>query len=91
MNEAGEREKTVEIMISDVGDMHIVLRPRLPFLVEGYRIQKKQIELFGEGERLGLTIPEDLVSEVLEADQALVTEFARTGAAPVRETDILKQ
>jgi hypothetical protein len=91
MSDAGEREKTVEIMISDVGEMHIVLRPRLPFLVEGYRILEKQIELFGEGERLGLEIPEELVTEALEADQALVTEFPRTGAMPVRETDILKQ
>lgn len=91
MSDAGEREKTVEIMISDVGEMHIVLRPRLPFLVEGYRIQQKQIELFGEGERLGLDIPDDMVSEANEAEQALVTEFGRTGANPVRETDILKQ
>jgi len=91
MNDSGEREKTVEIMISDVGEMHIVLRPRLPFLVEGYRILEKQIELFGEGERLGLDIPEELVTEASEVDQALVTEFARSGALPVRETDILKQ
>ncbi len=90
MSDQGERDKTIEIMISEVGEMHIILRPRLPFLVEGYRIHEKQIELFGEGERLGLDIPEDMVSEALEIEQALVTEFGRTGSDPVRETDILK-
>lgn len=91
MIEAGERDKTIEILVSDVGEMRIVLRPRLPFQVEGYRMRGASLELFGQGEKVTLDVPEDLVGEAAELDQALVLEFARTGEDPVRETDILRQ
>jgi hypothetical protein len=85
-----DRDKTVEILVSDVGEMKIVLRPRLPFIAEGYRLQDGHIELFGQGEKLPLDVPEDLRAEVADIDQALLLEFGRTGAAPERETDILR-
>jgi hypothetical protein len=83
-------EKTIEIIVSEVGELTIVLRPALPFEADGYRLQENSIEIFGQGEKVNLPIPEDLIEEVREIDQAILFEYDRTSAEPVRETDILK-
>lgn len=88
---AVDQDKTVEIMVSDVGDMTIVLRPSLPFIAEGYRLIGNMIEVFGEDKKISLEIPTDLSSDVFETSQAILLEYAQTGSDSLRETDLLKE
>lgn len=90
MTSKEEKDKMVEILISESGDLQIVLRPQLPFLVEGFRVLGRDIELFGFGEKVSIPCPEGSVDEVNDVDQAIVIEFERNGAGPVRETDVLR-
>jgi hypothetical protein len=88
---AADPDKTVEILVSEVGDMTIVLRPSLPFLAEGYRIDGASLEVFGQERKISLEIPEELREDASETTRAILLEYGHSGSTPERETDLLKE
>lgn len=87
---AEEVDRTFELIVSDVGEMTIVLRPKLPFTPEGYRIPGDRLEIFGEGQKISFSLEDDILPDAKDIDQALLLEYGRTGAIPERELDLLK-
>lgn len=78
-------EKTVEILSREDG-ISIVVRPLFPFLAEGYRVRgASELEVYGEGKRIVLAIPEDVQGDVAESEQLALCEFPMEGAEAVRE------
>lgn len=88
---AADPDKMIEIMISEIGEMTIALRPPLPFEAEGYRFNDKYVEIFGQGEKISLTLSEDIIGDAYETNQALLLEFGGNGSDPERETDLLRE
>ncbi|MBT28089.1 MAG: hypothetical protein CMO01_00400 [Thalassobius sp.] len=86
-----EQDNVFEILISDVGEMRVVLRPELPFVTEGYRLRDGKIDLFGQGERVSFSLSGETFAEAMDLEQALLLEFARNGSDPVRETELIRQ
>ena len=82
-------EKVVEIIVSDIGDVRVVIRPGLDFEAEGYRIFNGSLEIFGDGRKVSFSIPEDSRSEVLNSEQLILSEFDYGGMVPRREMDLL--
>ena len=88
-----DSEKLIEFLVSDIGDLRIVLRPELPFRAEGYRIVDGAcLEVFGEDRRISFPIDKDILSDVIDEniEQALLVEFGRDDVDPMREIDILR-
>jgi hypothetical protein len=82
----------IEALVSDIGDVQVVLRPELPFTPESFRIDRSQgsLSLRGEGVKIDFEdISEDVLSAAEEAEQILVLEFPKTGGETLRETDLL--
>lgn len=84
------KETIKEIIVSDIGDISIIVRPQLPFLAEGVRVLDGEIAIFGEDRRvrIDLTDHQDKLAAIGAVDQILLSEYSETSAAPVRETDI---
>ena len=87
---AGVEDKTFDILVSDIGEMRIVIRPPLPFHAEGFRIKEGCIELFGDGRALHASVAQDILDDTREIDQALLIEFPRNGGESQRETELVK-
>ena len=88
-----DSDKMIEFLVSDLGEMRIVLRPELPFKAEGYRIiDDERLEIFGEDRRISFPIDGDNLLDVINEDieQALLVEFGRDDVDPIRERDILR-
>lgn len=83
-----ETEQSFEMLLSENGGMIVASRPPLPFVAEGIRIRDGRVELFGEGRLISLRIPEDMQSDIGEADRCLLLEYVWYGRAPERETDL---
>ena len=78
-------EKTIEILSGEDG-ISVVVRPLFPFVSEGYRIKdSSEIELFGEGKRIVLAVPDDVLRDVTTSEELTLCEFPMEGAEVVRE------
>lgn len=88
MAEAGE--KTFDVLISDIGEMRLVVRPPLPFHAEGFRVVDGHIEIFGGGLAMSRPLDVETAEGMGEIEQALLIEFEVSGGESVRETDIEK-
>ncbi|MCW3782583.1 hypothetical protein [Defluviimonas salinarum] len=87
----GVIEKTIEFLNGEAG-VTITVRPLLPFVAEGYRMRGASgIDVFGDGRRLPLEIPEDQVVAFAEAEEILLCEFPVEGPDPVRELVLQRQ
>lgn len=81
-----EVEKAVEFMTGELGDVTLALRPCLPILAEGYRIDAKgYVQIFGQGRKIGFHTPEDVAARLRQVGQLLLCEFSATGDEPERE------
>lgn len=81
-----EGEKTVEFLLGELGDLTLALRPILPILAEGYRCDAKgHIQIFGEGRKISLAVPEEITAALDRAENLLLCEFAASGDTPARE------
>lgn len=79
-------EKTVEFLIGELGDVTLALRPNLPILAEGYRLDTKgHVQVFGQGRKISFPIPEDALQTCQRVDQILLCEFGVSGETPERE------
>lgn len=88
---AGRGDKLSEILISEVGELQIALRPVLPFAAEGFRLEAGRLEIFGEGSKIALDIEPEKWADLTEISQGLLIEFDGAGQQPARETDILRE
>ncbi|MBW3243595.1 hypothetical protein KUV57_13055 [Epibacterium sp. DP7N7-1] len=78
-------EKTVEILSGEEG-VSIVVRPLFPFIAEGYRVRgTAELEVFGDGKRISLAVPEDVQGDVAASEQLSLCEFPMEGSEVVRE------
>lgn len=78
---------TVEIIVGDLGDVLITLRPELPFLADGVRLRKgrRGAEIFGEGRRVSIEVGEEAWPALSESEQVLLMEFRGAEADAFRE------
>lgn len=82
----------IELLVSDIGDVQVVLRPELPFTPENFQIDhaNEKILVRGEGFKIHL---DDVDPEVLnaaeKAGQIYLVEFTKTGMETFRENDLL--
>jgi hypothetical protein len=84
---SGSAEKSIEILVGDLGELLITLRPELPFLAEGVRIRKVRhvAEIFGAGRRVSIEVGEDVWPALAQSEQVLLMEFRGTEADAFRE------
>lgn len=82
-------EKLQEIIVDELGYVTIAVRPMLPFLAEGCRVKDKHIDLFGEGRKITLEIPDSAAEAIQESEEVLLCEFTRSGSRPERELQLL--
>jgi hypothetical protein len=78
---------SLEIIVSDLGDVLITLRPELPFLADGVRLRKSRrgAEIFGEGRRISIEVGEEAWPALSRSEQLLLMEFRETEADAFRE------
>ncbi|MFX4300056.1 hypothetical protein [Pseudosulfitobacter pseudonitzschiae] len=84
-------EKTFDVLISDIGEARLVLRPPLPFHAEGYRLNGANIEIFGDGLAMSRSLDPESMGEMDNIHQALLIEFDATGGDSVRETELERE
>lgn len=84
-------EKTFDILVSDIGEMRLVVRPLLPFHAEGFRINGRDIEVFGDGLVMSRPIGGEILDEIDDIERALLIEFGTTGGESLRETELERE
>jgi hypothetical protein len=79
-------EASLEILVADLGDVTVTLRPEIPFLAEGVRLlERRRLEIFGERRKIVVDVPEEAVAALSAVEQVLLVEFRDSGASAFRE------